>query len=652
MKIITVEVQPDHLETIARVKRPLVAVAELIWNGLDADATLIDVELQRNQMEGLTRVLVSDNGHGLPYEDADGAFQKLGGSWKKNALKTKGKGRMLHGRLGRGRFKAFAIGTSIIWNTRYRDNGGMSEYTIRGSSSKIGTFEVGDVAKAKSKKSGTDVDVALAKNFSSLNGDQACNEIAEEFAPYLLQYPDVKITYDGRKVDPSALFRNVADYDLGTIEIPDHGPTIAHLSVIEWNQTTDRALFLCDENGVALHKVTVGIHAPGFEFTACLKSPLIRELDAEGNLIFEEIDPSLNLLIEAARSTLREHFRRRAAETTVELVENWKKEKIYPYLGEPKDFVEAVERQVFDVVALNVNSYLPDFERSENRSKKLSLQLIRQALERDPGELQSILDDVLNLPAEKRKDLAELLKKTSLVSIINASKVVADRLNFVRGLEVLVFDEESKEVLLETQQLHRILATETWIFGEQFNISVDDESLDEVLAKHLKLLGRSANDDAPVLREDGRSGRVDLMLSKRIPLPDQKEREHLVVELKRPRRKIDLEVHNQIVSYAEAVSRDERFRDTATTWHFWAVSNEMENSVRKLANQKNRASGMILEDGEKQVFVWAKTWGEIIHDCKARLEFFQQRLNFQADRVSALDYLRGIHQKYIPAILK
>jgi hypothetical protein len=380
MKIIIVEVQPDHLQTIARVKRPLSAVAELIWNGLDADATQIDVELRRNQMEGLTGVVVADNGHGLPYDDAEDAFQKLGGSWKKNALKTKGKGRMLHGQLGRGRFKAFAIGTSVIWNTRYRDNGGVSEYTISGSSSKIGTFEVGDVAKLKSKKSGTDVDVALSKNFSSLSGDQAWNEIAEEFAPYLLQYQDVKITYDGKKVDPSALFRNVADYDLGKIEIPDHGETTARLSVIEWNQTTDRALFLCDESGVALHKISVGIHAPGFEFTAYLKSPLIRELDAEGNLVFEEIDPSLNLLIEAERGTLREHFRRRAAETTVELVESWKKENIYPYQGEPKNMVEAVERQVFDVVALNVNSYLPDFEKSENRSKKLSLQLIRQAL--------------------------------------------------------------------------------------------------------------------------------------------------------------------------------------------------------------------------------------------------------------------------------
>src|SRR5258708_9358722 len=90
MKIITVEVQPDHLQTIARVKRPLGAVAELIWNGLDADATQIDVELRRNQMEGLTAVLGSDNGHGLPYDGSEDAFQNLGGRLKSTDLKPKG----------------------------------------------------------------------------------------------------------------------------------------------------------------------------------------------------------------------------------------------------------------------------------------------------------------------------------------------------------------------------------------------------------------------------------------------------------------------------------------------------------------------------------------------------------------------------------
>lgn len=652
MKTITVEVQADHLQSLARIKRPLTAVAELIWNGLDADAEEVQVVFQKNDIEGLTRVLVRDDGHGLPYEEAEAAFQNLGGSWKRSAQKTRKKGRILHGQLGKGRFKVFAIGSSVIWNTRYATNGHYSEYAISGSSSNIGTFTISDLKDAEHRRSGTEVEVSLSKNFVSLVSDDARREVAEEFALYLLQYPEIKLVYGGERIDPSTLFKAVEHYDLGTVEFASGESTTATLSVIEWGRTTDRALFLCDESGVALHKIPVGIQAPGFDFTAYLKSPLVRQLDASGSLILEEIDPELNAIIETARSKLREHFRQRAAEQSVEVVRSWKSEKIYPYEGEPKNIIEEAERQVFDVVALNLNSYLPDFERSEKKSKKLSLQLIRQALERDPGELQLILEDVLSLPAEKKKDLAELLRKTSLAAVINASKVVANRLDFLRGLETLVFEKEIKQSLLERRQLHRIVANETWIFGEQFNISVDDESLDEVLAKHLALMGRSAVNEDAVLREDDSVGIVDLMLSKSIPQPNVSEREHLVIELKRPTQKIDLGVQNQILSYAEAVCRDERFRDTATRWHFWAVSNEMDNSVSKLANQRNRPAGLLYEDAQTQVFVWAKTWGQIIHDCKARLDFFQQRLAYQADRDSGLRYLNAVHEKYLPKATK
>jgi histidine kinase/DNA gyrase B/HSP90-like ATPase len=651
MKRINVEVQPDHLQSIANVKRPLAAVAELIWNGLDADANEVRVDLFRNNLDGLTRVFVQDNGAGLPYAQSETAFQNLGGSWKKNATRTPG-GRLLHGQLGRGRFKAFGIGSSVLWHSKYRDNGVVHEFTISGSSGNLDEFEISDPSKTTDTTSGMSVDVSVHKNYTSLLDEKARDELAEEFALYLLQYPNVKIIYDGKTIDPNLLIDHVADYDLGDVALPDGTKITATLTAIEWKRTTDRALYLCDESGVTLHKMNVGIQAPGFEFTAYLKSSYIRGLDASGGLFLEAVDPGLNALVEASRKQLREHFRRRAAEQTTGIVEEWKREHIYPYEGEPKSVIETAERQVFDVVALNVNSYLPDFETANKNSKKLSLQLIRHALERDPGELQLILDDVLSLPAEKRKELAELLQKTTLASIISASKIVADRLNFIRGLETLVFEKESKEALLERRQLHRILASETWIFGEQFHIAVDDESLDEVLAKHLELLGREMADDTAVLDEHGKVCIVDLMLSKRIPLPNPEHRQHLIVELKRPTQDIDLRVQNQVIKYAKAISKDERFRDTRTEWHLWAVSNDIEDSVRDLANQKDRPAGLLFQSPEGNVYVWAKTWGQIVQECKGRLEFFQSRLQYQADRASGLEYLRVTHDKYLPKTLK
>ena len=60
----TVEVQPDFLERQSKA-RPVQAVAELIWNGLDADASRVDVRLEYDEL-GMTKIVVRDDGRGIP----------------------------------------------------------------------------------------------------------------------------------------------------------------------------------------------------------------------------------------------------------------------------------------------------------------------------------------------------------------------------------------------------------------------------------------------------------------------------------------------------------------------------------------------------------------------------------------------------------
>jgi tRNA uridine 5-carbamoylmethylation protein Kti12 len=131
-----------------------------------------------------------------------------------------------------------------------------------------------------------------------------------------------------------------------------------------------------------------------------------------------------------------------------------------------------VERKVFDLVAVNVAMTLPDFQEQDQRNKKFQLRILRQAIERSPEELQIILDEVLGLPQQKQEELAKLLKQTTLSQIISASNLVADRLNFLHGLETMLFDKELKETFKERSQLHRILAVNTWVFGEEFALTV------------------------------------------------------------------------------------------------------------------------------------------------------------------------------------
>jgi hypothetical protein len=652
MKELSVKVQSDYLERMVTVKNPVLAVAELIWNSLDAEASRVEVTFSLNALDGAEKITVVDNGHGMDYEEVTSAFEKLGGSWKKYSTHSKGDLRRLHGKRGQGRFQAFSLGEHVSWHTCYMLHRHKVEYTISGRRARLGVFTIDDNPKqAKDCGLGTTVVIEGVDNgVYSLITPKAVQTITEQFALYLRQYPDVGIYYQGHKINPADAEERLEEYTLDDVELDDGRVISSKLTVIEWKAETDRVLYLCDSGGFALSEIKPGIQAPGFDFTAYLKSDYFKELD-EQNLLMEDFHPPLKKVVANAKGKLKDHFRKRAAENASKIVEEWKEEKIYPYEGVARNIIEETERQVFDVVALSLHDYLPDFEATNNRNKKFAFALLKQAIEESPKAVQRILEEVLELPKEKQEEFAQLLERTSLTAIINASKVVADRLDFLRGLELLVFDPQSKQQILERRQLHKILNEQTWIFGEEFNLTLSDKSLNDVLNKHLQKLGRGPEEDGDlVLREDGSKGIVDLMLSRVVPQPRAEEREHLIVELKRPSQKIDPEVAGQIKSYAFAVADDERFRDTKTRWVFWAISNEISDSVRREANQRNRPRDLLFEDEEERIFIWVKTWGQLIESCRARLEFFQRELNYSVENESALAYLRKVHSKYLPPV--
>ncbi len=647
MKEIHVEVKADHLRKLAMVRKSILAIVELVWNSLDADATKVYVEFAHNRLGGLQTITVADNGHGIDYEEAFPAFQNLGGSWKTNQGRSKTKRRLLHGKAGKGRFRAFSLGNRVTWITRYSSDSEVKEFSIVGSFSDLGTFSVGDPETSSHANPGTSVVVSdIQKNFRTIHGPAALQEITSYFALYLRQYPDVSIWYDGSRADPTSVQEREEDYSLEPLTLQDGRVLEPGLTVIEWKTPADRSLFLCDANGFALAEVPPGIHAPGFVFTAYLKCDFLRELDDQGALVLEELHPDLKAILDASKRKLREHFRKRTAESAANLVQDWKGQDIYPYRGEPANLIERAERQVFDVLALNINSYLPDFESADPQSKRLSFRLLRQALAEGPRAVQRIIREVLDLPQDKQRELADLLERTSLAAIINASKIVADRLDFVRILEILLFEHKNR--LLERSQLHKLLEDQTWIFGEEFSLTLSDKGLTEVLRRHLKILGRKELCPEPVKREDGSIGIVDLMLSRRIPQARGDQREHLIVELKRPEQKIDSAAAQQIESYALAVAQDERFRDSVTRWVFWAVSNELTDDVRRKTRQRNRPDGLLYDDQERPLSVWVKSWGEILDDSRGRLQFFQEHLEYSTDDESALAKLREVHEKYLP----
>jgi hypothetical protein len=465
-----------------------------------------------------------------------------------------------------------------------------------------------------------------------------------------MNYQVVKISVGGTQLDPAAAIATQATKQIGVIA-NQAGSHAVELQIIEWKPQTKRTLYLCTSNGFPVDQLERRFHVPqAFSFSAYIKSSFVEAMQTEGRLGLAELDPVFIQLIETARETIKGYFQGRSAEKAQTIVDDWKARNIYPYQGKPQNAVEAAERQVFDMVAVRIQEIAPDIGASSEKDKAFHLRMLRSAIERGPGELQTIMKEVLDLPLREQKALADLLQETTLSAMITATKTITDRLKFISGLEAIIFDTEMKKRLKERSQLHKILAENTWVFGEEYNLWVNDRSLNAVLEKHKDHLDPDIviNEDVKIIGKT--RGIVDLMFSSTTRRHRANDIENLVVELKAPRVKIGSEELTQAKKYAFAIAEDERFKTVpGVKWHFWVVSNDYDQFTKREIDGVDRDKRLVYR--HDNITVGIKTWAELLEENKARLQFFKDHLQHNADDSSALRFLQEKHSKFLEGVI-
>ena len=645
-----VQVEHDHLRKLANAT-PVQAVAELVWNALDADATRVDVDVDVGEL-GMRSITVTDNGHGFSRQEAEALFGKVGGSWKRHGARSKSKGRALHGKEGKGRLRALGLGRVADWSVRYREGNRLMAFRMTLIRDSLVDVRITEATEADAAL-GTGVEVRISeldRQFRSLDPERAVPDLSAVFAVYLTDYRDAAVYFDHQKLDPEANIVERNKISLSPIEADGEVYPVA-LELIQWSSAPERSVFFCGEDGFPFARIAPKFHTTGYVFSAYLKSRYVDRLQERGAIDLAEMDSAMAEAYEEAAEAIQAHFKQAGAAAARTEIDRWKAERSYPYDTEPQTPVEAAERQVFDIVALTVSKHLSDFSEQSTKSRALQMRMLRQAIERGPDELQNILTQVLDLPKKTRNEFSRLLEEADLANVISASRLVSDRLKFLSGIEHLLYDPETRGLLRERSQLHRMIAEgNTWIFGEEFALTVDDKGLRDVLRKHRELIGVETVIDEPVKRIDGKTGIVDLMLSRAVPLSRSEEREHLIVELKRPSVRIGAKELTQIESYAFAIAGDERFRDLKTRWTFWAVSNDLDEHARRRTRQEGSPPGRVFKEGP--IEIWVRPWSEILADSKGRMRFVQDHLKANVEGDAALKYLKTTYAKYLEGIVE
>lgn len=645
MGIFHLEAAADHVEGLAHENDIARAVLELVWNALDADSERVEITFRRNEADGIDGVTVKDDGHGMSPEAAQSAFRWIGGSWKRAARRSQGKNRPLHGKSGQGRLRAFALGTEVRWTSIAEDTAKNRVRTVvRASSASRNDFEITDPVSSSAER-GTQFEAAGKSGLDRLETEETRVKVVSVLAPYLISHPSIEVIYDGKALNPSENIDRDTIYELAWIH--QGANQSAKLRIIEWVQASIRTVHLCDADGVTVDEID-SPPAADFKYSAYVMWESMPEHQGEWLLSkIEEEESLVGGLVKAADRKLLEHFEDRRSQRRRELVEEWKNDKTYPYLGEPGSEEEKVERATFDVVATSIRRHVP----KTKKQQKLTLGLLKQSLQQRPDDVSALLDQFLGLPAEEREQLDRLLKRTSLSRVIQATTSVTNRLEFIRALELMVFDPEANKMVGERENLHKILENELWIFGEEYNLMVSERGLTHALDRHLQLLGEDRTDKAAVRRLDGTTGRLDLLLSAAATEHDRNR--HLVVELKAPKIEATNKELSQVKSYAKAVAADPRFADTNTIWDFWLVTATVDDDVQQERTQRGRSRGLAFEPElagapHAKVRVWVKTWGELIQEATRRLSYFQESLQHDASLADAREYLTRIHGDVIP----
>ena len=375
---IKVQAKGDYIASLSHAS-PVAAIEELVWNALDADAREVKIDIVQNALGAVEAVRVTDDGAGVDVDRIDATFGGLGGSWKKDRATTIGLRRRLHGRHGRGRFKAFALGSHVEWRTTRAAiaAGGpdasapLKSHVISGDLENPGVFKLEEVEPGFA--TGTEVYITnIRPTVDSLTAaDTVVPALAAKFALYLKAYPNVHVYFSGIPVTPVIVRKAVTDYRL---QLPSGAE--AKMEVIEWRRrfVGSGKLVFCGKDGFALHEQPAGVR-PGaaFSFTAYVISPRFAELNAENMLLMDELNPETRAYLDAARKTLRDHFRVRAAEADASRVEEWIREGSYPFAKD--DASEARKR--FDAAVDDMRAHLDGFDAYPASERKYLFGLLK-----------------------------------------------------------------------------------------------------------------------------------------------------------------------------------------------------------------------------------------------------------------------------------
>ncbi len=621
--------------------KPIHAIYELVWNGLDANCNIVNIEVTHNNLSGLDSILIVDDGEGIDVENFKNNFEKFNESLKKKDDDKRGS----H---GKGRLAFHKLSEKAIWYTKRKTYN--AKITIK--SSAIKKFNIDELSENKQHPfikeldSGTCVELI---NFGSNNlpdEKELIEEFSKEFGWYL------------------ALNNNrVVELNDKPIPIPEHefheekfkvNENIFTAKIILWKNkpSSEKSYnYLINSNNKIIKKELSKFNNKSIFFTsAYVFSEWIDGYEPEALEIGEKsIEDSqiIEKVFKKIISLQREIYINYLKQYVDIKIEKYDEDRYFPsYSNFDPDYAKWRKQHTKTVLK---EIYIADptiFNNLKIKPTKILIRLLDKILVSNENDtLLEVLDDILDLSEDNLSKFASHLRKTTLENIISTIESLQKRQMAIHQLREVM--ENRFDEILETPDLQKIIENNTWLFGPQYTTLGAEEDSFNTIAKNLR---NEIKDIDIITKEDiaegasvkGINRQVDLFLARKLPTFDSKGKQIykcIIIEIKRPGISLNIKHLRQLDDYAEIISRHPAFGSDKKRFELILIGRKISKDDRqirqRMGNLKNKSEfGLVTDDDGDKIKCYVKDWFTIFDEFELSNNYLLQTLNSKLDDLS------------------
>jgi len=616
------------------------AIAEYIWNGFDAKADTVQLNYECNPLGFVSKIEVIDNGYGIHRAQLAEKFSPFFDSQKTLDLEAPKNTSTVHGKNGVGRLTFFKFATEAIWRTVYEEKKKKYEYFINIRFDSINTYESPDSSvREVKKKPGTAVTFynILPDIVESKLSDELMDFLRLEFGWYLElnRQNGFDLLVNGVSLDCSSIIGDTKKFAL----VHEESNNEFIVTYIRWNTKINKEFsryYYIGSDHKERYKEFTSLNNKGDHFfhSVYITSPYFdlfkfRGTNTDPQLAFiggTRMDPVFRFLHKKLAAFLLDQRKPYLKEYTDILINQYEQDHVFPVFGDNswdlirKTELENLVRGLYEVqpkLFLNLNT-------EQKKTFVRLLNLLLDSLERE--KLFDILDGVVELSAQERRQMAALIKVTRLSRINQTIRLIEDRYKTIDSLRDLITRKELKAN--ERDHLQKLAEAHYWIFGEQYHlVTAAEPKFEEALRRHLHLL----RGETPVksINHEDKNREMDIFLCRQDVLTN--EIKNIVVELKHPALKLGEQELAQVKKYMNVIMNEPQFNGSNMTWEFYLIGTDFNSKGEieaALENAKPHGErSLAFKTGPYKLYV--KKWSELINEFDMKHKFLNDKLQLE-----------------------